>query len=416
MTSPGRSPPKGKFPPMSDKVTTSFLPGTGRRLKLMVGGLIIVLLVGFLIMRTARWHHDSVLSDEAVKDAAAPMPVEVITAHGAKSGQALTLPGETAAWYESTIYARVNGYVGTWSADIGDHVKKGQVLASIETPELDADLLAAKAKLRAGEAEVNRRQAEAEFADTTYARWRDSPKGVVSEQEREDKKAQFASAKANLEASKAQAAVAQAEVDRLNSFQQFKQVTAPYDGTITERRIDIGNLSTQTTPLYKMAKDDPIRVFVEVPQSAAADLMKEGSTVDVVTTDEAARHFQGKVTRTSQAIDPKARTFRAEIDLPNPDLALLPGMYVSTAFQLPAAGSVQVPASAMLFRPDGPHVVVVGPDQKLHFAAVTIARDDGSVIELGAGVKEGDQVVLNISNQAAEGDAAHVTAVDGKPQ
>lgn len=402
---------------MSDKATTtSFLPGTGRRLKFMVGGLILVLLVGFLVMRTARWHHDGALSDEALKDAAAPMPVEVVTARSPKNGQALTLPGETAAWYESTIYARVNGYVGTWTADIGDHVKKGQVLATIETPELDADLLAAKAKLRAGEAEVNRRQAEAEFAETTYQRWHDSPKGVVSEQEREDKKAQFASAKANLEASKAQSAVAQAEVDRLNSFQQFKQVAAPYDGTITERRIDIGNLSTQTTPLYKMAKDDPIRVFVDVPQSAAADLMKDGTTVDVATTDAAARHFQGKITRTSQAIDPKARTFRAEIDLPNPTLALLPGMYVETAFQLAAAGSVQVPASAMMFRSDGPHVAVVGADQKVHFAAVTIARDDGSLIELGTGVKEGDKVVLNISNQAADGETVHVTAVDGKPQ
>lgn len=400
---------------MSDKATTSFLPGTGRRLKLMVGGLIAVLLVGFLIVRTARWHHDGQLSDAALKDASAPMPVEVVTAHPAKGGAPLTLPGETAAWYESTIYARVNGYVGTWTADIGDHVKKGQVLATIETPELDADLLAAKAKLRAGDADVNRRQAEADFAETTYARWRDSPKGVVSEQEREDKKSQFVSAKANLEASKAQVAVAQAEVDRLNSFQQFKQVTAPYAGTITQRQIDIGNLSTQTTPLYRMAKDDPIRVFVEVPQSAATDLMKDGVKVDIATNEETPRHFSGQITRTSQAIDPKARTFRAEIDLPNPDLALLPGMYVETAFQLAAAGAAQVPASAMMFRSDGPHVAIVGADQKVHFTPVTIARDNGSMIELGTGVKDGDKVILNISNQAADGDAVRVTAVDGKP-
>jgi RND family efflux transporter MFP subunit len=401
---------------MSNKVSpTSFHPGTGRRLKLMVGGLILVLLVGFLIMRIARWHHDAALSDTAQKDAAAPTPVEVVTAHPAQNGTPMTLPGETAAWYESIIYARVNGYVGTWTADIGDHVKKGQVLATIETPELDADLLAAKAKLRAGEAEVNRRQAEAEFADTTYARWRDSPKGVVSEQEREDKKAQFSSAKANLEAAKAQSAVAQAEVDRLNSFQQFKQVTAPYSGTITERRIDIGNLSTQTTPLYHMAKDDPIRVFVEVPQSAAADLMKDGAPVDIVTSDGSARHFSGQVTRTSQAIDPKARTFRAEIDLPNADLALLPGMYVQANFQLANHGAMRVPASAMMFRTDGPHVAVVGEDQKVHIVPVTIARDDGSLIELGSGVKDGDKVVLNISNQTADGDAVHITAIDGKP-
>ena len=401
---------------MSDKATaTSFSPGTGRRLKLMVGGLIIVLLVGFLIMRISRWHHDGQLSDAALKNASAPTPVEVVTAHPARSGQPMTLPGETAAWYESIIYARVNGYVGTWTADIGDHVKKGQVLATIETPELDADLLAAKARLRAGEAEINRRQAETDFAETTYARWHDSPKGVVSDQEREDKKAQLAGARANLEAAKAQAAVAQAEVDRLNSFQQFKRVVAPYDGAITERRIDIGNLSTQSTPLYRMAKDDPIRVFVEVPQSAAADLMRDGTKVDIITSDATARHFSGEITRTSQAIDPKARTFRAEIDLPNADLALLPGMYVQAAFQLINHGAVQVPASALMFRTDGPHVAVVGADQKVHFVPVTIARDDGSVIELGSGAQDGDKVVLNISNQTADGDAVHITAIDGKP-
>ncbi len=305
------------------------------------------------------------------------------------------------------------GYVGTWTADIGDHVRKGQVLATIETPELDADLVAAKAKLRATQAEVNRRQAEADFADTTYARWRDSPKGVVSDQEREDKKSQDAEARANLEAAKAQVAVDQAAVDRLNSFQQFKQVTAPYAGTITERRIDIGDLSTATTPFFRMAKSDPIRVFVDVPQSAASDLMKAGTAVDITA---GGKHYNGKTARTSEAIDEHARTFRAEIDLPNPDLALPPGMYVEAAFKLGARGAVQVPASAMMFRADGPHVAVVGGDDKVHFAAVTIARDEGSLVEIGTGLKTGDKVVLNISNQVADGDTVRVTAIDGKPQ
>ena len=403
---------------MSDRTAdrtppTTIRPGTGRRLKGMVGGLALVLAVGFLTMRVARSYHDGALSEQALKDAAAPIPVEVVTAQAGKAGLPLTLPGQTAAWYESTIYARVQGYVASWSADIGDHVKKGQVLATIDTPELDADLLAAKAKLRAGQAEQQRRQAEAEFADTTYTRWRDSPKGVVSDQEREDKKAQDASARANLEASKAQVAVDQAAVDRLNTFQQFKQVTAPYTGTITERRIDIGDLSTSTTPFFRMAKADPIRIFVDVPQSASSDLMKAGSDVDVLA---AGKHIAGKTARTSEAIDTRARTFRAEIDLPNADLSLLPGMYVEAAFQLPGQGAVQIPASAMLFRSDGPHVAVIDPQQKVHFAAVAIARDEGSLIEIASGLKPGDKVVLNISNQVTEGDAVRVTAIDGKPQ
>ena len=390
---------------------TSFQPGTGRRLKLMVGGLVLILAAGFVIVRVARSHHEGALSDQAAKDASAAMPVEVVTAQPGKGGLPLTLPGQTAAWYESTIYARVQGYVGSWTADIGDHVQKGQVLATIETPELDADLIAAKAKLRAGQAELQRRQAEADFADTTYTRWRDSPKGVVSEQEREDKKAQDASARANLESARAQLAVEQAALDRLNSFQQFKQVTAPYSGTITERRIDIGDLSTSTTPFFRMAKADPIRVFVDVPQSASADLMKAGSAVDIAA---AGKHFAGETARTSEAIDARARTFRAEIDLPNPDFALLPGMYVEAAFKLPAGGAVQVPASAMLFRSDGPHVAVVDGQQKVHFAAVSIARDEGSLIEIGSGLQAGDKVVLNISSEIADGDKVHVSEDDGQ--
>lgn len=398
----------------------SFQPGTGRRLKLMVGGLIVILAAGFLVMRVTRSLHDRALTQEAMQAASAPQPVEIITAHPAEAAQTLSLPGETAAWFESTIYARVNGYVGNWTADIGDHVKKGQVLATIETPELDADLAAAKAKLRAANAEVNRREAEAQFAETTYARWRDSPKGVVSEQEREDKKAQNAGAQANLESAKAAVAVDQAELDRLNSFQQFKQVTAPYAGTVTERRIDIGNLvsagsSPQTTPLYRMAKSDPIRVFVDAPQNASSELMKGSVEADIAAADVAGRHFTGKVTRTSEAIDPKARTFRVEVDLANEDEALRPGMYVRATFKLATAGQIQVPASAMLFRSDGPHAAVVGADAKVHFLPVAIARDDGSSLEIGQGLKAGDKVVLNISNQVSDGDTVNITAIDGKP-
>jgi RND family efflux transporter MFP subunit len=395
-------------------------PGTPRRLRIMVGGLALVLAAGFVIVEALHISSERRLAADSIRQAAAATPVEVVTARRVPAGRPLTLPGETAAWYESVIYARVNGYVRGWSADIGDHVQKGQVLATIETPELDAALAAAKAKLRAAEAQVNLREAEANFAETTYTRWRDSPKGVVSEQEREDKKALYASAQANLAAAHAEVNVDQSEVDRLNSFVEFKQVTAPYGGTITERRIDIGNLvsagsSAQTTPLYRMSKADPIRVFVEVPQSAATDLMKAGTPAEVTANDLAGRHFKGQVSRTAEAIDPKSRTFRAEIDLPNPDLALLPGMYVQVAFELANNNTVQVPASAMVFRPDGPHVAVVDKDERVHFAAVAIARDDGSVIELSSGVAEGDKVVLNISNQIGEGDKATVAAIDGKP-
>ena len=402
----------GAAPPSHDS-------GTGRRLRTLVGGLVLMLLAGFAVVQILHMRHDRRLTAEAIRHAAAPPPVDVVTAGIRAAAGALVLPGEAAAWHESTIYARVSGYVGGWSADIGDHVKRGQQLATIETPELDADLAAAKAKLRVADAKVALRTAEAEFAETTYVRWRDSPKGVVSEQEREDKKAQDQSAKAQLVAARAEVNSDQAELDRLKAFEQFKTVTAPYDGTITERRIDIGNLvsagsSAQTTLLYRMAQVDPVRVFVDIPQSAASDLMKTGIAVEITAHDLAGRHISGKVTRTSEAIDPKARTFRAEIDLPNPDLALVPGMYVEASFALGNSGTVQVPASALSFLSDGPHVALLSAGQKVHFAKVVIARDDGSVVELRSGVAAGDKVILNISNQITEGNAVSVTAIDGK--
>jgi RND family efflux transporter MFP subunit len=398
----------------------SFPPGTGRRLKIGVAGFALLLLAGFLVIHFTHRSQQNQLAREALASAAAPIPVEVVTARSQAAGRPLVLPGETAAWYESTIYSRVSGYVGGWTADIGDKVKAGQVLATIDTPELDADLAAAAAKLRAAEAEVSLREAEATFAGTTYARWRDSPKGVVSEQEREDKKAAFESAQARLVAAHAQVNVDQAEVDRFRAYEKFKQVTAPYAGTITERRIDIGNLvsagsSSQTTLLYKMAEVDQIRIFVDVPQGAAADLMKPGVPVRITVHDLKDCHFDGKITRTAEAIDPHARTFRAEIDLPNSDLALLPGMYVEAAFELANHNTVQIPASALIFQSGGPHVARLEDNGKVHFQAVTIARDDGTVIELSQGVAAGDRVVLNVSNQITEGDAVTVKVIDGKP-
>jgi RND family efflux transporter MFP subunit len=266
---------------------------TGRTLQRAALAAAAVLLLAFLIVYLTKWHTQRGLAHET-KTATSTLPtVDVVVVHGAAAAGNLALPGETAAWYESTIYARVSGYVAKWYVDIGDQVKNGQILALIDTPELDAELLAAKAKLQVAQAQVKVKQADAAFASSTYARWRDSPKGVVSEQEREDKKSGDSSAIAQLEAARAQVNLDQADVDRLTAFEQFKRVTAPYAGTIVERRIDIGNLVTagssqSTTSLYRMTQDDPIRVFVDVPQSASPDLMKVGVPA-TISTNEASR-------------------------------------------------------------------------------------------------------------------------------
>jgi RND family efflux transporter MFP subunit len=387
---------------------------TGRTLQRAAVAIAIILLLAFLIVHFTKSHAERGLARDTRVAAASLPAVDVVVVHNTSATATLTLPGESSAWYESSIYARVSGYVAKWYVDIGDRVKAGQLLATIDTPELDAELAAAQAKLQVAQAQVKVKQADAAFANSTYTRWRDSPKGVVSEQEREDKKAGDASAAAQLEAARAQVSLDQADVDRFSAFEQFKRVTAPYAGTIIERRVDIGNLvtagsSASSTSLYRMAQDDPIRVFVDVPQSAAADLMKVGVPASISSNDLSGRPISGAITRTSDAIDPQARTFRVEVDIPNPDRRLVPGLYVQVAFQLQNGGMSQVPAAALLFGSQGPRVALVDGDATVRFRAVTIGRDDGDKVELSSGVSNGDRLVLNISNQIFEGEQVRVS-------
>ena len=210
-------------------------------------------------------------------EAAAIPTVEIVQPTDGGPGQKLVLPGDIHAWYDAPVYARVNGYLKKWYFDFGAQVKKGQVLADIETPEIDAQLAAAKAKLNAASAAVKVRDAEAQFAKTTYARWRDAPRGVVSVQEQEAKRADYESGIARLDSAKADMAVAQADVDRLESLENFKQVVAPFDGVVTARETDIGALinagSTSNTPeLFRVADIHKVRVYVKVPQRLAGNI------------------------------------------------------------------------------------------------------------------------------------------------
>lgn len=396
---------------------TSFSSGTARRLSIIAAAVAIALGCGFLFVHHKNATTEANLASATQQEMTERPRVDVVTVTSPTATQPLMLPGETAAWYESTIYARVSGYVDKWFVDIGDQVKAGQTLATIDTPELDAELLAAKAKLKASEAQVAVKQAQANFAKTTYDRWRGSPKGVVSEQEREDKKANSTEAAAELNAAQAQVGLAQADVDRLSAFEQFKQVTAPFDGTIIQRRIDIGNLVTagstaSTTPLYRITQDDPMRVFVDAPQRVAPELMKSGEVATITGNDLRNQRFEGKVARTAKAINPAARTMRVEIDLPNPDHALVPGMYVQVSFELKNSGLVQVPAAALLFRSKGPQIAVIDENGVVAIRDVTIARDDGNVVEIGSGLAIGDKVALNLSTQIVDGEKVKINEID----
>jgi RND family efflux transporter MFP subunit len=397
----------------SHAVSARFDPQTGERLKR--GAIIAAIVLGaaFVLVSIDRFvKARSVARTTQQATSAAPL-VDVITAKAVGAKQQLVLPGYTAAWHASTIFARVDGFVGKWFVDIGDRVHAGQVLALIETPDLDAELAAARAQLKASQATVLVRRAETEFARTTYVRWRDSPQGVVSDQEREEKKAAYDSAVARQRSVEADAALAQAQVDKYQALAQFKKVTAPYDGVITVRDIDIGNLvtagsSASTTPLYVMSQNDPIRIFVDAPQSAADDLLGTRAPVQVQTGAGVTREYSGQVTRTSQALNPQARTLRVEVDVPNSKGEFVPGMYVRVGFELPPRGLVQVPAAALMFRASGPQVAVVDPTGRITFRGVTIGRDDGSLVELGSGVAPGDKVALNVSSQIGDGETVRV--------
>ena len=401
--------PMDKDYDMAAEDDTQSASETGKKIKRIakIGG--IVLLCAFLVVHVVRYFHDRSVRIATEKSASEPPLVNVVTIAAAPEALPLKLPGETAAWYESTIYARVDGYVGSWNVDIGDIVKKDQVLAIIETPDLDAQLAASQAKLNAAQALVTAREADELFAKTTYERWRNSPKGVVSEQEREAKKAGYDSAVAQLTEAQAQVALDKADVDRYDVLTKFKQVLAPFDGVITQRQIDIGNLVTagsnaSTTPLYKISQNDPIRVFVDVPQNAANDT-HAGIEATIAAGN---RTVNGKVTRTANALDPQARTLKVEVDIPNHDQTLVPGMYVDVTFNIANSGFLQIPAAALIFRTSGPEVAVIDQDKKVSFQPVNIARDNGSTVEIESKLKVGQIIALNINSQIREGETVNV--------
>jgi RND family efflux transporter MFP subunit len=392
----------------------AYAPGTGRQLRKVAIAVACALLVALLLVRVIGFFHERALAGQARLAAATPHTVDVIIAAPVRAAQHFALPGQTAAWHSSTIYARVNGYVASWVVDIGDHVHAGQTMATLDTPELDAQLSEARAQLKTALAQVEVRKAEAAFAKTTYERWRDSPNGVVSAQEREEKQAAFGTANAQLQSAYAQVALDQARVDQYAALSAYKEVRAPFDGTITQRNIDIGNLVTAgstsaTTPLYWVTQSDPMRVMIEVPQSAAADLMQGQLPVTVTGTGGAqGLSYSGKVTRTAQALNAQARTLQVEVDIPNAARHWVPGMYITASFDLPPRGLVQVPAAALLFRASGTQVARVSPQGRIQMRDVLIARDDGNRVELSSGVQAGDRLVLNLSSQIIAGDPVEV--------
>jgi RND family efflux transporter MFP subunit len=405
-------------------VPTNADPNTGRKVGVGVTCVAVALAAVFTYGGIERHHQAAQLQEEVDVSAETPAAVQVMHVHRAVPSTVLALPGEARALNDTTLYARTSGYLKQWLVDIGDHVKQGQTLATIETPELDDQLVAAKAKVNQAESESNLAKAAANFAKVSFERFKSAaPQGVVSAQDRDQKKAEYDAAVAKQSAADAALNLAKAQVQGLQTLVSFKNVVAPFDGVITERHVDIGDLVTagstsSTTPLFSIARSDQIRVFVDVPQSASQSI-KVGMPAVAYADDGASGKFTGKVDRTADALDPSTRTLRVEVLVPNPHYVLKPGMYVRVEFKTDRADPpLEVPASALTMRSTGPEVAVVAADGTVRFHPVNIVHDLGEKIEVSSGLAEGDAVALNISTEVADGD--HVSAVNadddgGKP-
>jgi len=348
-------------------------------------------------------------------DAAIPT-VSIVHPKKETAGQEIVMPGNVRAWNSAPVYARVSGYLTAWNFDYGAQVKKGQVLAEIDTPDLDAQFSAAKAKLKSAEAVVKVRDAEARFADSTFARWHDAPKGVVSVQEMQSKQADYESGVARLSAARADVAVAQADVDRLQALEGFKHVTAPFDGIVTARETDIGALINAGSgigggsgpELFRVADVHKMRVYVKVPQRMASSI-SVGMKAQLHLPQYPNRTFDATVTNTSSAINVTSRTLRVEMHADNPDGLLQPGTFAEVHWNGTIDPDlVHIPASALLFREHGLEVAVVGPDDKIALRHITLGRNLDVEVEVLQGLSPSDRVVDSPPDALASGDLVRI--------
>ena len=356
---------------------------------------IVLVLIGLVIGFAPRWFsRQKLLADTRAE--AAPV-VEAILPSAAKEDLGTPLPAEVEPFVQATIHARASGYLKSWFADIGDHVTNNQMLAEIDTPELDEQLAQARA-------ELDQAMATRDLAKITGDRWTELLKTAsVSEQETAEKKSDFVLKQANVEAGRA-------NVQRLEAMKKFDRVTAPFDGVITERNTDIGQLiaSGSGPELFRLAQTDPLRVYVRVPQSLIHTITP-GQKAALTFQDLPGRVFEATVTRTAGAVDSSSRTLQVELQVPNPRGEILSGSYAQVSFNESAAADVLVlPDKAFIFRAQGMQAAILGDDGKAHLRSITLGRDFGSTVQVVAGLKATDRVILNPPDGIADGMAVRV--------
>jgi RND family efflux transporter MFP subunit len=362
---------------------------------LAVIAVVTATLAGYGILR--RTHADAVLA-ERTTELAAPTVIVAAPRAGAAT-DSLVLPGNVTSWTDSPIYARTSGYLTRWYFDIGARVKKGALLAEIATPELDQQLAQAEADLNTAQANANNARIQAE----RYTGLVQSD--AVSHQDTDTFVNQAASTAAQVRS-------AQANVARLRDLQSFEKVYAPFDGVITARNIDIGQLidTGAGKELFHLQALQTLRVYANLPQMYSANV-KPGAKIDLTFAEHAGKIYQGTLVRTADAIDPVSRTLLVEIDVDNHAGELLPGSLAQVHFRKPAAGpTLIVPAAALIFRKEGLRVGVVVNGNTAHLAPVVIGEDDGASVQIVTGLSLGDQVIQDPPDSLIEGEKVQVVS------
>ena len=326
--------------------------------------------------------------------------VEVVHPSTEPPQSELQLPSTLQAYIEAPIYARTTGYLRRWYKDIGSKVSKGELLADIETPEVDQELLQSRAAR-------DQAAAQLKLAQSSAKRWENLQKmDAVSQQETDERSSSYIQGEANLNA-------AEANVRRLEQLESFKHIYAPFSGVLTTRNTDVGALVNAgnggpNQQLFVIAQIDPIRIYVNVPETDSPSIHK-GVEVDIQVSALVGEHFTGSVVRTADAIDPATRTLNTEIDVPNSKGRLLPGSYAQVHLALnQQVQRLTVPSNALLFRAEGPRAAIVGAGSKVQLRPVAIGRDFGNTVEIISGLEQADAVVVSPSDSLENGQVVRI--------
>ncbi|KKB64981.1 RND transporter MFP subunit [Robbsia andropogonis] len=378
------------------------LPARGtawRRAKFSAAVVLLLMALGTLRIAVADFEERHEVAAATVENA--KQYVHVVNPKPANANGTIRLPGTLRGAVESPIYARASGYLMKRYVDIGSRVTQGQLLAELDTPEIDQQLIQALAQRAQTAASLG-------LAKSSFDRWQKlHDRDAVSQQELDERQSAYTQGIANL-------AAADANVQRLKQLESFKRIVAPFSGVVTQRNVDVGDLvdaggggSNSTRALFALAQTDTLRVYVQVPQ-AYAQGVRQGQVVSISQAELPGRAFEGTIAHIAGAIDVATRSLQIEIRMVNPENTLRPGAYVQVALPAAVRSQYVIPGNTMLFRAQGPQVAIARADGTVHLQSIVIAQDFGQSLEIESGIGPHDRLILNPSDSIAEGDPVHI--------